>query len=91
MKKRIFLGKKSVFVRGATVIELEKIQRSYDGKLLVIERKGGITIFPFSGESPADLALSIGEELKTKVSPKKGAPPFVFGNMDMVPSRILRV
>ena len=80
MKKRIFLREKSVFVKGATVDELKRIQLLYNGQLTVMVRKRGVTMFPPPGESPGNFALDIGEELKTKVSPKKSAPPYVFAN-----------
>ncbi len=86
MKKGIFLWEGSIFVKGATVEELRNIQRPYN-ELPIIVKKTGVKILPPPGESLGNFALHIGEELKTKVSRKKGAPPFDFAN---TPYHVLR-
>ncbi len=79
MKKKILLRKNSIFVMGVSIEELRRIERSHD-QLIMIPRKKGVKILPPPGETLGNLALDIGEEFKTKVSSKKGAPPYIFAN-----------
>lgn len=88
-ERKIILKKRSVFVSGATVNELENIQLMYDGELDIAAKKGGVTIFPPPGESPADLALDIGEELKVFITKGTDAPLFIFRPI-IPPSKIIR-